>query len=645
MPKLAKRSSVAIFLLITALSSDGFVLNFRQTYIVTPSSNNNVVLYSSAIDQTQNNSDSVDATSTSSNNNQSPAPLATTDDWSAYLDESKGLLYYFNRRTGKSQWEPPADVVFPEIAMSIDKKVEMRARLKSYLKDRLDDSSKDTNIIDSMEKDRKRIEKKRKEATEKLNAKMSKLQAIKKQQKQRQQVTTINNNIAASSSSTTRTPMQPIDSKEQQQSKEIDDTKPTSLPIVQQREWSAYFDIKSGLVFYYNEDTKVSLWDPPSQDFPRVVMENNIPIVLDPRTSNISMERALTMTMEEDEAQEKWKEAKEKEKARKVKLRAEKKAAAEATAATAVESANEEKIATQKRELSAEQKRRSEEALELNVEEKAKEMADVAAAATAQIAAEQQRIESERIDREKEAAAASEQKKQQLQQQEEEARSIVRTKYEAAKAAELRRLEQERIDGERKLAEAQVLLDKERLEKERAAAVAAKKKKEEDDKKAASELVATSQVTTTADTTAKQPVRPKEEPAFTVDNVENMVAPLTTDTTVTTLYDILQCPPTATRPELKRAYIALAKETHPDALLQAGVQTNEIVPDKFVEISQAWKILGDSTSRRRYDREIRAKGVSTAAGSIFENWVMGAAKKMDEALSKAEDGLESKQKQ
>jgi len=608
MTKLSKRSGVAIFML-AALSSDGFMLNSHFSF----SSKNRDVLYSSAIDQTRNsNNDSIDGISSPSNN-QSPAPLASVHDWSAYLDESKGLIYYFNRRTGRSQWEPPANVVFPEIAMSFDKKAEMRVRLKSYLKDRLNDSAKDTNIIDAMEKDRERIEKKRKEAADKLNEKMSRLEALKTQQ-QAQAI------VAKATSPTIVTT--PTYSQEQQQSKEIDNTKPTSLPIVQQGEWSAYFDIKSGLVFYYNEQTKISLWDPPTKDFPRVMMENNIPKVLDPRTSNISMERALTMTMEEEEAKRKWEEAKEKEKTRKAKLRAEKAAAdAAAAAAAAVEIAQEEKLAAQKRELAAEQKRRSEEALKLKTEEEAREKA----AAAAQIAAEQQRLEIERT---------AEEKKQQ-----QEARSKVQAKYEAAMAAELRRLEQDRMSRERKLAEAQVLLDNERLEKERAAA-AAKKKKEEEDREAAER--AATQVTT-AETTTKHPVRPKEEPSFTVENVENMVAPL--KATELTLYDILQCPPTATRSELKRAYITLAKETHPDALLQAGIQNNEIVPDKFVEISQAWKILGDSTSRRRYDREIRAKGVSTFAGSVFENWVMGAAKKMDEALSKAEDKLDSRKKQ
>eukprot|EP00984_Skeletonema_dohrnii_P000597 scaffold190_cov109-Skeletonema_dohrnii-CCMP3373.AAC.6 len=626
MTTLSKRSSggIALFLILILLSSDGFVLNPRQTHFPSSSLNIQNVLYSNTVDQTQNSSDSV------SSNSQSPAPLASLDDWSAYLDESKGLLYYFNRRTGKSQWEPPAGIIFPEIAMSIDKKVEMRAQLKSYLKERLNDSSKDTNIIDAMEQERARIEKKRREATEKLNAKMSKLEAIKTQQQQQQLQMT--NNVAAESASTVSATEQPIESKEQQQPKESDETKPTSLPIVQQGEWSAYFDIKSGLVFYYNEQTKVSLWDPPSKDFPRVIMENNIPKVLDPRTSNISMERALTMTMEEDEAKLKWEEAKEKEKARKAKLRAEK-AAAEAAASAAAENAQEENIAAQKRELAAEQKRRSEEALlKLQIEEEEREKA-AAAAAAEKIAAEQQRLENEHIAQEK-----AEQEKQ--QKEEEEARAMVQAKYEAAKAAELRRLEQERIDRDRKLAEAQVLLDKERLEKERAAVAAAKKIKEEEDRKTAEQAATQA---TAAETTTKQPSRPTEEPVFTVENVENMVAPLkATDTTTTaaTLYDILNCPPSATRSELKRAYITLAKETHPDALLQAGIQNDEIVPDKFVEISQAWKILGDTTSRRRYDREIAAKGVSSKAGSIFENWVMGAAKKMDEALSKAEDTLE-----
>ena len=141
-------------------------------------------------------------------------------------------------------------------------------------------------------------------------------------------------------------------------------------------------------------------------------------------------------------------------------------------------------------------------------------------------------------------------------------------------------------------------------------------------------------------TEIKQPVLPKDAPTFTVETVETMVAPLKTST----LYDILQCSPSSSRTELKRSYLSLAKETHPDAVLQYGLVNNDETERRFVEISQAWKILGDPTSRRRYDRELKAKGISTKAGGVFENWVLGAAKAMDEALAMAENDLEEDMK-
>ena len=85
----------------------------------------------------------------------------------------------------------------------------------------------------------------------------------------------------------------------------------------------------------------------------------------------------------------------------------------------------------------------------------------------------------------------------------------------------------------------------------------------------------------------------------------------------------------------------MAKETHPDALLQNGMVNDTETELRFIEISQAWKVLGDTTSRRRYDRELQAKGLSSKAGNMFENWVMEAAKAMDEVLAVAEDSIES----
>lgn len=43
-------------------------------------------------------------------------PLATDGDWSAYLDEKTGYVYYFNAKTGESLWEPPTSS-FPKVGV------------------------------------------------------------------------------------------------------------------------------------------------------------------------------------------------------------------------------------------------------------------------------------------------------------------------------------------------------------------------------------------------------------------------------------------------------------------------------------------------------------------------------------------------
>lgn len=129
---------------------------------------------------------------------------------------------------------------------------------------------------------------------------------------------------------------------------------------------------------------------------------------------------------------------------------------------------------------------------------------------------------------------------------------------------------------------------------------------------------------------------PNNDPFASGSNVASLISPLQTRT----LYDILQCDISATRSEIKCSYITLAKETHPDALLQNGVINDKEAEKKFNEIARAYKILSDPTERRRYNRELKAKGMSKTAGNVFENWVMGAAKVMDEALAKAERDLD-----
>ena len=80
-----------------------------------------------------------------------------------------------------------------------------------------------------------------------------------------------------------------------------------------------------------------------------------------------------------------------------------------------------------------------------------------------------------------------------------------------------------------------------------------------------------------------------------------------------TLYEILNSTPDATRADLKRNYIALVRQTHPDALLSNNNNNSSNIDDssnnenpEFQEIMQAWKILSNPFDRKRYDRKLRA---------------------------------------
>jgi curved DNA-binding protein CbpA len=68
--------------------------------------------------------------------------------------------------------------------------------------------------------------------------------------------------------------------------------------------------------------------------------------------------------------------------------------------------------------------------------------------------------------------------------------------------------------------------------------------------------------------------------------------------------------PLATREEIKRSYFRLAKLSHPDALLDKPGNADGV---DFQEIAEAWKVLGNTKLRRRYDRELTAKAWSLRA--------------------------------
>ena len=384
-----------------------------------------------------------------------------------------------------------------------------------------------------------------------------------------------------------------------------------TLPIVQKGEWSAYFDVKSGLVFYFNEETEETSWNPPFANFPRIVMDASGPSVLDSGDGNISMERALGyIGVDEMTEALAWEEAKKEERARKAAKRAEEAKADGGTAASEAEGGAVTKMyeAAKRAELERMDRDRTLAAEEKAREDEADKLAELRAAT---FAAEEKAREDEaaKLAELRAADVAANLVNQEKQERLKEKRErVARDREASAKSAMQERLERERLDKER--------LEKERLEVERNA------------------------IPVGID--PKRPVRPKVERSE--DGGGGFLSfwwgRKRTTVQTNTLYTVLGCSSGASRAELKRSYLSLAKETHPDALLQIGIVNDDKTERRFTEIAQAWKVLGDPTSRRRYDRELQAKGISSTAGNIFEALVMGAAQALDEVLAVAEESLD-----
>ena len=69
-------------------------------------------------------------------------------------------------------------------------------------------------------------------------------------------------------------------------------------------------------------------------------------------------------------------------------------------------------------------------------------------------------------------------------------------------------------------------------------------------------------------------------------------------------YEILGASPNASRGELKKKYIQLARVSHPDAQIGTDNSGDEV---DFQSVAEAWRTLGNPKSRKRYDRYLKAK--------------------------------------
>lgn len=71
-----------------------------------------------------------------------------------------------------------------------------------------------------------------------------------------------------------------------------------------------------------------------------------------------------------------------------------------------------------------------------------------------------------------------------------------------------------------------------------------------------------------------------------------------------THYEVLGVEVTATRGELRRAYVHLARTFHPDFHADADPSVFEYAQNRMREVNVAWQVLSDDSSRYAYDQRL-----------------------------------------
>jgi len=92
------------------------------------------------------------------------------------------------------------------------------------------------------------------------------------------------------------------------------------------------------------------------------------------------------------------------------------------------------------------------------------------------------------------------------------------------------------------------------------------------------------------------------------------------------LYEILEIDPSASREQIKRQYMQLAKVSHPDA------RNNRRMDLDFSEIAAAYEILSNNVERKKYDRSLKAHEISDQISSWASARATPAAKGLSKAL-------------
>ncbi len=76
-------------------------------------------------------------------------------------------------------------------------------------------------------------------------------------------------------------------------------------------------------------------------------------------------------------------------------------------------------------------------------------------------------------------------------------------------------------------------------------------------------------------------------------------------------YDVLSVTPSSTPPEVRKAYLALARRFHPDYHASDSDDVRAHAEEMMRSINEAWEHLGTADARMRYDKQLIARGAMT----------------------------------
>lgn len=87
-----------------------------------------------------------------------------------------------------------------------------------------------------------------------------------------------------------------------------------------------------------------------------------------------------------------------------------------------------------------------------------------------------------------------------------------------------------------------------------------------------------------------------------------------------TLYDVLGVSQDASETEIRRQYQELARQFHPDK------SDTDSAKEKFLKVTEAWHVLGDTQKRREYDDQLKREKVRhhyvQCVHTVCYNWVL-----------------------